>query len=292
MKPVKPQLPSAGYVLLELMMVVAIVAILAAISAPHYLNYLQRSKAAACHLYRRNLAIEVQEHYLTYNVLSELTDQCPAGGVYYWIENDPAADRFPKIGCSIHLATNTGTEPEETGLLFFDEFDAMDALTPLIGKWQTVEGRLVPRGAGERRLAFGSTDWDDYTVAVDAEITRGKGYGVYYRTDANPDITGYIFQYDPGYGSEEFIVRKVVNGREQPPFQRTPIPEDFPIYNRSHTITVQVQGDHHTISVDQTIVLDFHDDTFDRGSPGLRTWSNTKVSFDGVRVSEVGDAQT
>ena len=65
-------------------------------------------------------------------------------------------------------------------------------------------------------------------------------------------------------------MRKVVNGKEQPPFQRVEIPKDFPVYNQSHEISITAQGDHHIIKIDGQTMLDFHDDTFSSGSAGFK----------------------
>ena len=109
------------------------------------------------------------------------------------------------------------------------------------------------------------------------------GYGVYYRTDGKLDISGYIFQYDPGYG-KSFLVRKVDKGGEKSPFQRVKMPDNFSIYNESHDITITVENDHHIIRVDGEVVFDFQDDTFSSGMPGFRTWGNSDVSFHDVVV--------
>jgi prepilin-type N-terminal cleavage/methylation domain-containing protein len=280
----------AGFSILEVMMVVAVMALLFAIALPNYFAYLQRGRSAACHLNRYHLQVEAQNFYLEHNrVFEDLVHyQCPSGGSYYWIVSDPTDPRFPKIGCSIHLAPVEPPAEESMPLLLTHEFDDMASLNPILGAWEVVDGRLVPKGGGERRLAFGEEDWTDYTVLVNAEINSGSGYGVYYRIDGKSNTTGYIFQYDPGYGSGEFLVREVFNGKEQSPIQRTPIPEDFPVYNQSHTVSVKVAGDHHVIQIDGVTVLDFTDDTFDAGMTGLRTWSNSEVSFDDVRVSAAG----
>jgi len=109
---------------------------------------------------------------------------------------------------------------------------------------------------------------------------------MYYRCDGNPNITGYVFQFDPGLVNK-FVVRKVVAGNEFSPFQSVSMPPGFPV-NGEHKISVSVQGDHHIIKVDGATVLDFHDSQFSSGTVGLRSWSNrafTKVNFTEFKVS-------
>ncbi len=120
---------------------------------------------------------------------------------------------------------------------------------------------------------------------VSAVLNAGNGYGVYYRADNNPNITGYVFQFDPGLGNK-FVVRKVVGGVEQAPFQSVAMPSGFPIYNQSHDISVAIVGDRHVIKVDNQPVLEFQDTTFASGSGGFRTWGATEASFDNLNVVE------
>ena len=134
------------------------------------------------------------------------------------------------------------------------------------------DGKLVVAEQGEHRLALEDESWEDYELTTKATLSKGQGYGIYYRGDGEANITGYCFQYDPGYGKGAFWVRKVVNGREQPPFQRIEIPKDFPVYNQSHEISITAQDDYHIIKIDGQTMLDFHDDTFSPGSAGFRSW--------------------
>jgi len=106
---------------------------------------------------------------------------------------------------------------------------------------------------------------------------------MYYRCDGNPNITGYIFQFDPGLGNK-FAVRKVVGGNEFPPFQSADIPAGFQV-NGQHGVLVKTQGSLHTIKVDGNTVLEFHDSQYSSGMAGLRSWANSKVNFTRFSVS-------
>ncbi|MCG6535999.1 MAG: DUF1080 domain-containing protein, partial [Syntrophales bacterium LBB04] len=135
----------------------------------------------------------------------------------------------------------------------------------------------------ENRIAFGDPAWTNYEIKVSAVLTQGTGYGVYYRADGNPNITGYVFQYDPGLGNK-FLVRKVYGGVEQSPFQSVSMPAGFPIYNQSHDVSIAVVGDRTVIKVDNQTILDFQDSSFASGSGGFRTWGQTAANFDNLSV--------
>jgi hypothetical protein len=127
---------------------------------------------------------------------------------------------------------------------------------------------------------------------VTATMVSGTnaGYGVYFRSDGKPNITGYCFQFDPGAGNM-FTVRKVTNGQEAGAFQKVPMPAGFALTDTPHDIQINAVGDHFVIKVDGTSVLDFKDSTFTSGSAGLRTWGpSTKVNFLAAKALGAGGA--
>jgi hypothetical protein len=176
---------------------------------------------------------------------------------------------------------------------FFDDFDDGDA-----DGWKEVRGNTwdvrggkywVGPGGGEHRSFNGDTSWDDYQVSVKAELFQGNGYGVYFRATNFNAVNGYIFQYDPGYGGGAFIFRKIVHGRERPPFagvrvEDTAFGASFEWYDVERKITVVVSGDTFSAYVDDIWVLSGTDSTYTHGAIGLRKWSNSIVSFDDVKV--------
>lgn len=275
-----------GFTLLEIMVVLAIIGALISIALPYYAAHREKAMAVACAANRHHAEMDEAAHNLAHGAPGLTIDpryRCPAGGELVWIISDPAQAGYPRLGCSLHyFPANTGETAVKT--LFSSTFDDMEGLTPLIGKWMVESGALVTQSKGERRLAFGEDDWTDYTVKANATLTDGQGYGIYYRSDGRPNITGYVFQYDPGYGSGAFLVREVENGKESSPIARVAIPDGFSIYNTSHQISVQIEGDRHTVSVDGDTVLSFTDDTYTSGMGGLRTWSSSEVMFEDVQV--------
>jgi len=279
-----------GFSLLETVTVMAIIGALIMIGLPSYLRQRDQAKAMACLANRYQAETAEASQYLTNGTPGLAIEErfgCPSGGELIWIISDPKDPGYPRLGCSIHYFPADTLQPATTPL-FASDFATMEGLSPLTGKWDVQSGALVNKSQGESRLAFGQKDWTDYTLTVNATLTSGDGYGIYYRSDGRPDITGYVFQYDPGFGSGEFIVRKVANGQEQSPFQRVPIPKGFTVYNTSHQIAVSVVGNQHTIQIDGATVLSFTDDAYTSGMGGLRTWTKSQAIFEDVSVTAAG----
>ena len=173
--------------------------------------------------------------------------------------------------------------------------------------WEVSDGKLIVTNSGERRLAFGELDddgniisdaWTDYTLTVEANLLDNNGYGIYYRSDGEDNVTGYCFQYDPGYANS-FIVRRVTAGKEASPIQRIKMAnvmdDDFTVYNEPHKIEIEVVGDNHVIKVDNIEVLSFSDtwqrDT-DSGAAGIRAWAKSNVEFSDIKVDPIESSAT
>lgn len=169
--------------------------------------------------------------------------------------------------------------------------------------WQVVRGRFwkVEDGmysagrdkgsVGEHRSFSGEAKWSDYTVILKAKLTKGWGYGVYFRATDVKRANAYIFQYDPYYNRRRggsFLFRKIVNGRERAPFARVlknkVFGSDFDWYNTMREIKLEVKGDTFKAYVDGKLVLTGKDKTYTNGMIGLRTWGNSHVYFDDIRV--------
>ncbi len=192
------------------------------------------------------------------------------------------------------VAEGVGGESVCNNLLFFDDFSNglpnWRSLNNDDKKWKTTNGddpELCFRGKGNDQLLANGSEGSDYTVSVDANITGGNGYGVYFHASENEkgQIEGYTFQYDPGYKGGQFIMRKWVNGYELwPPFATAPAPEGYRWHNVDRHVEVSVDGDQFIATIDGKEVLVGQDDSYAEGGAGLRVWSSGRACFDNFSV--------
>ena len=180
----------------------------------------------------------------------------------------------------------------EANLAWLEDFSDLSKWNFTNGNgWKVADGKLCVTEGGEHRGFSGDEEWEDYTVNLSgADLTQGNGYGVYFRVSNEPNINGYVFQYDPGYrgGSYPngaFIIRKVVNGKETGPIGATPAPADFQWNASDRNISIKIEGDNFDVSIDGNNVLSVTDSQFPSGRIGLRSWDSTRACFDGMSVT-------
>jgi type II secretory pathway pseudopilin PulG len=101
-----------GFMLVELLIVIALLAALISIAVPRYVAYTEIARTAACLSNRHNIEQDKRTSYLNNDVPSLVIDnryKCPSGGVYVWLVSDTADPNYPRIGCSLHY----GSVPEQ-----------------------------------------------------------------------------------------------------------------------------------------------------------------------------------
>ena len=192
------------------------------------------------------------------------------------------------------VAQGVGAESVCTDVLFYDNFSGG------LGDWRSFFNRdgnwaineddnsaLCHIGDDGDVLLANGTEGSDYSISSDANLASGNGYGLFFRTSESETggIEGYTFQYDPGYGGGQFIMRKWVNGYELwPPFAAASPPQGFEWHNTDRQVSVDVSGDVFTAFVDGAEVLVGSDSTYATGSVGIRTWNSSQVCFDNFTV--------
>lgn len=172
-------------------------------------------------------------------------------------------------------------------VVFNDEFAKNTGLWDyLAGMFQLCDGRLCNATSAEHRAMAKGTQGTDYTVSVDAQLDKGNGYGIFFRASEGKNFNGYSFQYDPGYGGGQFIMRKWVNGTEiWPPFAAATPPSNYQWRGTERHVDVLVKGDTFTAKVDGQVVLVGKDASYANGQAGLRVWTGGQASFDNFKVT-------
>jgi len=267
----------AGFTLIELVVTVSILAVLAGVVLMNLGTFFGAGKAEAMVTEQHQVASAVAGYRFDGNAIGQpFTVGPPGKGVltpylsgtlqHYWL-----------IGTDGSVSTGTA-------YLFTSALNSLAGFTSLMGSWYAAGGVLSPSTVPyQNRLVANGGPWTDFTFDTTATLVSGSGYGLYYRCDSNPNITGYVFQFDPGLGNK-FVVRKVTGGNESSPFQTVSMPAGFQV-NGQHSISVSVQGDRQVIKVDGVTVMDFRDSTYSSGTVGLRSWGYSNVKFTGFNVT-------
>ena len=183
----------------------------------------------------------------------------------------------------------TPTPETDTRLSYsdFEDGDALEWYEARGKKWNVEDGAYCADSGGEHRSFTGDENWTDYEIKMQADLSKGNGFGVYFRA-TNPDkVNAYCFQYDPGYGKGAFLFRKVVNGRERSPSVVEWASKDYHWHAGARDIHLEVIGNTATAFVDGIQVAQLKDDSYTHGAIGLRTWDASEACFDDVTVTRI-----
>jgi prepilin-type N-terminal cleavage/methylation domain-containing protein len=103
-----------GSTLVELLVAIAVIGALSAIGIPQYASYTEKGREAQCTANRHNIESASRACGLDTGVPCFTTGElvksgymsgmpeCPSGGTYVWLKDDPADPDAPKMGCSKH----------------------------------------------------------------------------------------------------------------------------------------------------------------------------------------------
>jgi prepilin-type N-terminal cleavage/methylation domain-containing protein len=261
---------SSGFTLIELLIVISILGVLAAVVVLNVIGFMSSGRVEA-------KAVELKQvHTATGAYLFEgmplastatvgpdnlgiLTDYLTGSLKYFWsIDSDG----------SVHE------------IFFASASDSLGGFTLDPDGGISWTGDFTTDGTQGVILATGGLWNDDFTFETTATFTSDDSFGMYYLSDSDAS-DGYILQYVPGAG---FTVSTVTDGLitaidDAPPF----MPPGF-LPGGSHSISVSVSGNSHTINVDgQTMTFD--DSTYSSGTMGLQSAAGSNVNFTSFTVS-------
>ncbi len=209
----------------------------------------------------------------------------PTGHKYRY---DPDTGRFARTDSPGGTAGSSGGDP---AVLFSDSLRDGQS-----DHWNVTRGRFAwgetgmsnDRGGENRAFLDVPVDSASYQVDLAANLEKGKGWGLWFGAglDERNRVSGYTFQYDPGYGRGAYLLREWSNDRES---VLMPVYADLDTGN-FHEFTFDVSEGNFTAYQDGNAVLSYEGDLTPAGDlVGLRTWSNTEVEFRDFTVSTPSD---
>jgi len=182
-------------------------------------------------------------------------------------------------------------------VLCADEFSGLlDGWSPNLAQKQIVDGKFCWSG---NYIFFNNCSQEfehsNYEIKITGvTLSDGQGYGVFFRTtEQQQGASGYIFQYDPGmksygYTNGAFLIRRWLDGREiWNPIAVAPIPDDFKTFNTPHDISIFVNGNSFTVTMDKIKILNVIDNVYTEGGAGLRSWSNGSICIEDFQINGI-----
>ena len=135
----------------------------------------------------------------------------------------------------------------------------------------------------------------DYVLDLSGmEISEGtNGFDVFFRIQDNDvpteysfaAIDGYSFAYDANYRGGTFVFRKWINGRQTAPIAYVDA-SGYDLFGEPLDISVDVDGNTFTASVNGEVVLTATEDTYGEGGAGLRS-RNKSFCLDNFSLGDV-----
>jgi len=144
----KQKIRMRGFMLVEMLIVIAVLVALISIAVPRFFAYTERARVAACLSNRYNIEQDKRSSYMNNEAQSLVIDnryKCPSGGVYAWLISDPTDPSYPRVGCSLHYALSSSVpKPPIAGL---------------VAAWNMDEGQGNTVGAGQSIGVIHDAQW-------------------------------------------------------------------------------------------------------------------------------------
>lgn len=317
-----------GFTLIELIIALAVMSVILLIAIPNLQVSAEISKDNLCSTHRIDILESYRLFNFTDNTLTlekfvENSDnyfdkdlKCPSGGTYS-VKDD-------SIYCSIHGKIKDLTEISKFEYDFASGKSSLkDLIDPItntkLEDWDIVEKDgikyLSNKNLGENRLFF-ENDYSQYKIESklklsgdilnpDGSTIKSNGYGISFETsttDKGKD-TGYIFQFDSGYGNGEFLFRKRTNGKESSPFVRIDPSKVIDDFNNDYWVDdhdlrmevtelndsekqVKVYIDDIEITSGKDVIIDSLNEE-KQGYIGFRTWSKSNILVDSLKYTPI-----
>jgi hypothetical protein len=172
--------------------------------------------------------------------------------------------------CGVHTVTVTGFGPKNERECGRQIINRCDSGIVEDGQWKVVHGRAAINGkaisfeGGENRvMSTLQRSTQDMVFTTNAHLKSGKGYGIWTRADFTraTGISGYSFQFDPGFANVDpgfgpaLLLRQWHNGKEcWRPIAKVRMPSDIAL-NTAHRVVVTVTGDSLFATIDNRVVF-------------------------------------
>ncbi len=160
------------------------------------------------------------------------------------------------------------------------------------GEWLWSDDGLTNTKHGENRIFIDTlVGLNDYTVSLSANLHEGQGWGMFFGSnlDSQNKISGFNFQYDPGWGDGAYLIRKWDSDKES---VLSSVRTDLD-YDIVHDFLFQVSNNSITVQQDGTEIIRYNGLLEPEGTLlGLRTWSGSTASFTSMSVSGIPEPST
>lgn len=167
-----------------------------------------------------------------------------------------------------------------------------DSLTSDSGSWMTTSGNwsfsdagLQNTGGGENRIFQDALNGQtSYAVEFTGTLHQSQGWGVWLSAGLDPHnhVSGYTFQYDPGWNPDSYLLRRW-NDNHESVLMQVDLDVD---YDQAHQFRLEVDDGDFRAYEDNVLVMAFADLTEHDGNLiGFRTWASSLASFQNLSVT-------